>query len=119
MIYPIQAVAKPRQTKRDKFLDPPRPCVRKYLNFKEEIERYSVVVPENGAHVIFRIAMPKGWTESQKQDINGTPHQRTPDVDNLLKGLLDAIYTDDACVWDIRVSKFWAFDHSIEIIKES
>lgn len=47
----------------------------------------------------------------------GKPHQQKPDADNLLKSLMDAIYSEDCAVWDIRVTKRWGNAGEI-IIKE-
>ncbi|MCY4883811.1 RusA family crossover junction endodeoxyribonuclease, partial [Salmonella enterica subsp. enterica serovar 1,4,[5],12:i:-] len=30
-----------------------------------------------------------------------------PDFDNMVKALMDAIYEDDAHIWDSRVTKLW------------
>ncbi|MGP0674847.1 RusA family crossover junction endodeoxyribonuclease, partial [Citrobacter freundii] len=37
----------------------------------------------------------------------GKPHQTKPDFDNMMKALMDAIYEDDAHIWDSRVTKLW------------
>lgn len=39
--------------------------------------------------------------------MDGKPHQKKPDKDNLEKALLDAIFDDDSRIWDGRVSKVW------------
>ena len=39
--------------------------------------------------------------------MDGEPHKQTPDVDNLCKALLDAIYKNDSAVADIRITKIW------------
>lgn len=56
---------------------------------------------------MFVIPMPKSWSNVKKERMAGTPHQQKPDVDNLLKGLLDSCYQDDSCVWDVRATKIW------------
>ncbi|WP_100117023.1 RusA family crossover junction endodeoxyribonuclease [Klebsiella pneumoniae] len=30
-----------------------------------------------------------------------------PDADNMIKALMDALFTDDAHIWDFRVTKVW------------
>lgn len=84
-----------------------RPVVDRYLAFKDECALSRVEVPESGAHVVFVLPMPKSWSKRERERMFGTPHLQTPDVDNLLKGLLDAIYENDSMVWDIRVTKKW------------
>jgi hypothetical protein len=34
-------------------------------------------------------------------------HQQKPDVDNMIKALMDALYAEDAHIWDLRVTKLW------------
>ncbi|ENA1269270.1 RusA family crossover junction endodeoxyribonuclease, partial [Klebsiella variicola] len=34
-------------------------------------------------------------------------HQQKPDADNMIKALMDALFTDDAHIWDFRVTKRW------------
>ncbi len=37
--------------------------------------------------------------------MNGQAHQQKPDADNMIKALMDALFTDDAHIWDFRVTK--------------
>ena len=118
MRYEITPVAKPRMTIRDKRL-PKRPVVAKYHAFKDEIRFAGVKLPEYGAVVHFHLPMPKSWSKKKKQKNFGMPHKQTPDLDNMLKALLDSIYQDDKKVWNIRdLSKFWAYEGAIVIIVE-
>lgn len=39
--------------------------------------------------------------------MNGQDHQQKPDVDNMIKALMDALYAEDAHIWDLRVTKLW------------
>lgn len=57
--------------------------------------------------------MPQSWSKKKKEQMNDTPHQQTPDVDNLLKAVLDAIYDQDGVVWDIHVKKRWGYGGAI------
>ncbi len=113
MIYNIRPVPKPRMTQRDKWAK--RPPVLRYIAFKNECKLHKVKFHESGSHVIFYIEMPKSWTLKKKEKMNGEPHQQRPDVDNLLKALMDAVYGEDCTVYDIRVSKIWHFQPGIEV----
>ncbi len=113
-VYPITPVAKPRMTARDKRGDK-RPVVAKYHAFKDECRLRKVSLEPYGSHVIFRVPMPASWSNRKKLRMNKTPHEQTPDVDNFLKALMDAVYLDDSKVWDVRVTKYWAFEGVIEI----
>ena len=114
--YPIPPIPKPRMTKRDKWLDPPRPTVARYWAFKDLVRLHKVEVPESGALIIFKIPMPESWSKKKKEKMRWKPHQQKPDIDNLLKALLDAVYDEDCCVWNIReLSKIWSYNGSILI----
>lgn len=60
--------------------------------------------------------MPKSWTLKKKRKTVGQPHKQKPDKDNLEKALLDAVYDEDCCVWDGRVTKLWGWTGMIIII---
>lgn len=103
--YYITPVPAPRMTRRDKYAQ--RPAVKRYFAFRDKCRLKRLKVPTNGAHVTFVIPMPKSWSAKKKAAHLNKPHQTTPDADNLLKALLDAVYADDRSVWDIRVTKIW------------
>jgi len=113
-IYNITPVAKPRMTQSDRWKK--RPATTKYWQFKDEVLKLGIKVPEAGSHITFYMPMPDSWSKKKKSQFDKQPHQNRKDVDNLLKALLDCIYTDDACVWDVRITKRWAYEGSIEII---
>lgn len=93
-----------------------RPPVLRYRAFCDEVRLHGCAVPESGSHITFHIPMPKSWTKKKKAMMLGQPHKQVPDVDNLLKALLDAIYDDDKAVWDVRTTKRWADTPVIEIV---
>lgn len=72
-------------------------------------------LPVSGAHIVFHLPMPKSWSRSKRARYNETPHQSRPDVDNLCKALMDAVYANDSCVWQITIEKRWAYYGAIEI----
>lgn len=111
--YDIEPTPKPRMTQRDKWKK--RPAVLRYHAFKDEVKLKGVSVPESGASVSFYMPMPKTWSKKKKASLVGEPHQQEPDVDNLLKALLDAVYDDDSGVWDIRASKIWSYQGKIVV----
>lgn len=116
-IYPIVPIPKPRMTRADKWKK--RDCVMRYRAFKDLIRIFRVTLPEAGAHVIFVIPMPMSWTKKKKIEMEGKPCRSKPDRDNLDKALCDAIYADDACVWDCRTTKIWGYDGKIIIREEA
>jgi len=113
--YPITPVAKPRMTQSDKWKK--RPIVQRYWEFKSLIHYYKVELPEF-YHVVFFIETPKSWPKKKKDKMRFQPHKQTPDKDNLEKGLLDALYGNDAHVWTGECSKLWADTAGMVIIEK-
>lgn len=113
MIYPINPNTKPRMTRADKWKK--RKCVLQYWAFKDEVKLRGVTIPEDGALIIFYVPMAKSWSKKKKALFEGKPHRNTPDIDNLAKGLLDAIYKDDALIWNLHIIKVWSYEGAIEI----
>ena len=113
MRYLITPVPKPRQTRSDKWKK--RPCVMRYRAFADECRLKGVHVHDMGDTIIFNMPMPKSWSKSKKTKMNGACHQQKPDIDNLLKALLDATKKEDCTVWNVSTYKLWAHEGSIEI----
>lgn len=113
-IYNITPVPKPRMTRRDKWLKPPRPCVVRYRAFEKECQHRGITV-DNGDHITFVLPMPKSWSKKKRAEFYGKPHQQTPDVDNLCKAILDSCYKDDSHIYDLRITKVWGNDGEIQI----
>lgn len=115
-IFNITPVPKPRMTQRDKWLNPPRPCVQRYWDFKDQVKRAQVDLPTSGASILFKLPMPKSWSNKKKQRLNGGPHQSKPDLKNLLAALEDSLYQDDSKIWEYKgLVKLWAYEGSITI----
>lgn len=112
----MNPMPKPRMTKRDIWKK--RPIVERYWAYRDKIQdwikRDGMHVPDDGAHIIFRIPVTKSWPEKRKLLMIGKPHRgqkdgaKEMDKDNLEKGFLDAVFLrDDSSVWDSRASKVW------------
>ena len=113
--YPITPVPKPRMTRRDKWLTPPRECVREYWNFCDLCRVRKIVFPVSGSHVIFILPIPESWSKKMKILMDGCKHEDKPDLDNLLKSLGDALYRNDSYIWDVRITKRWGKEGKIII----
>lgn len=111
--YNITPVAKPRMTRSDRWKK--RKCVTDYWAYKDEVQLKKVMVPEQGANIVFVLPMPKSWSKKEKARMNGQPHTKIPDVDNLLKGLMDACLKQDCKVNNVTVSKVWGTNGMIKI----
>ena len=115
-IYNIEPVAKPRMTRQDKWLNPPqkyrgkewpRPVVKKYRQFENQVIAAKLQLPQDGAHVIFRIPMPQSWSDKKKTEMHGPLHKQLPELDNLLNAISLAVYRNDAVISDVWVTKVW------------
>lgn len=113
--YDITPVPAPRQVRSDGWK--PRPSVQRYRAFRDEVRLRRVEVPQQGARVTFILPMPSSWTKYQRSKQDGQPHRQKPDIDNLLKALLDSVYGDDCGVSDIAARKVWGREGAI-IVEE-
>jgi Holliday junction resolvase RusA-like endonuclease len=59
--------------------------------------------------------MPDSWSEKKKEKMNALPCKVKPDIDNIVKGLMDALKDSDSDVWSIKAEKRWAYKGSIII----
>lgn len=104
-IFNITPMGKPRMTRADKWKK--RDVVLRYRAFCDEVRLNGLVMPEAGGHITFVIPMPASWSLKKRAAMSGRAHQQKPDVDNMIKALMDALFTDDAHIWDVRVTKRW------------
>ncbi len=111
--YKIIPVPKPRMTRADRWKG--RACVKKYWQFKDECRLLKIQIPDDGASITFILPMPTSWNKKKREQMNGKPHQSKPDIDNLIKALLDATMENDAGVWNIHACKLWGVEGSIII----
>ena len=116
MILEVAPFAKPRMTQRDRWAK--RQIVRDYFAFrdtvKQEIERLLALQNNDDKKksweeldIGFFIPMPKSWSKKKRLEMAGTPHKQRPDLDNYIKGLLDALLEEDCKVWRISARKIW------------
>ena len=115
MILEVAPFAKPRMTQRDRWAK--RQIVKDYFAFrdtvKQEIKRLLALQNNNDKKsweeldIGFFIPMPKSWSKKKKLSMAGTPHKQRPDLDNYIKGLLDALLEEDCKVWRISARKIW------------
>ena len=116
MILEVAPFAKPRMTQRDRWAK--RQIVIDYFAFrdtvKQEIERLLALQNNNDKNksweeldISFFIPMPKSWSKKKRSEMAGTPHKQRPDLDNYIKGLLDALLKEDCKVWRVSARKIW------------
>jgi Holliday junction resolvase RusA-like endonuclease len=112
----ITPVPEPRMTRRDRF--DPRPRVVRYYDFANYLREICSPddLPENH-FLVFYLAMPKSWSKKKKKEHDRTSHKQTPDIDNLFKAFIDALYyqRNDSHIWLCQAAKIWSYTPGIEI----
>jgi Holliday junction resolvase RusA-like endonuclease len=112
----IDPIGKPRMTQSDRWKN--RKCVDKYYAFADRIRE---AAREVGFHlgdsfrIVFRISTPASYSKKKALGLTGKPHQLKPDIDNLIKSVMDALKADDQSVYSITASKVWDSIGSISI----
>lgn len=108
----VPPMPKPRMTKRSaKFKTA-------YWQWKDKIRdeaaNVGLVLPPT-FRAIFFIAMPNSWPKRKKAEMAGRQHEQTPDDDNLMKALKDALLDEDSHIWSGTPIKVWSWKPAIYI----
>jgi Holliday junction resolvase RusA-like endonuclease len=112
-VLPIGAV---RMTRADRWRK--RPAVLRYFEFKDSVIKECNKVGfelKNNLDVVFFLPMPESWSLKKKEKMNGMPHKSRPDIDNIVKGFMDALKDQDGDIWFIKAEKRYAHKGSILI----
>lgn len=127
--FDVNPCAAPRMTRSDKWkVDPnhsnpdkrQREPVRKYFSFRDAIRLQANLMgftmkPELEA--LFLVPMPESWTKKKKEEMNYTPCQSKPDLDNLTKAVKDALCKEDNFVYKESTEKRWSYNGAVIIYK--
>lgn len=72
------------------------------------------------ADITFFMKMPRSHSEKRKDNLRGKYHKQRPDLDNLVKYILDVcntiLYEDDSLISQICAKKIWADAGKTELI---
>ena len=112
--YPKRGLPKPRMTRADTWKK--RPIVLKYWEYKDDINIWANkndFILGQQICTVFNMPMPKSWRKKKKEKMIHAPHKQKPDIDNLLKGLMDALLEEDSHVHTVFSRKIWAEEGSI------
>lgn len=104
-------------TQRDRWAK--RKCVQKYWTYKDHVQAFILKHQlDIGAslEVVFYLPMPKSWSKRKRAEYDNRPHQQKPDIDNLCKALMDALFDDDCHIYNLNARKFWSTHGEIKII---
>lgn len=113
---PINPMGKPRMTRSDKWKK--RPAVVAYRAFADGLRYYAkgFKVPDSNFSLSFEMPMPPSWSQKKRAEMDGKPHQQKPDIDNLIKAVLDALCEEDCTIWQIAgAEKRWSETGAIKL----
>jgi len=108
LIIPGTPIPKPRMTQRDRWKN--RPCVRRFFAFRDLVRGHLPKdFPPNlqCLNVVFFLPFPKSYSRKKREALAGTPNREKPDLDNLVKSLLDCCVLEDKQVSSIMAEKKW------------
>lgn len=106
-----RAMGKPRMTQQDKWKQ--RPAAMRYWAWCDLVRAAAglsaPIILRQGVclSAIFYLPCPASWSKVKRERLMGRPHLGKPDADNLVKGLMDALFVNDAFVWSITAQKYW------------
>lgn len=110
-------MGKPRMTRADAWKK--RKPIERYWQFKDAIRQEAQKFPgwmlPSNPEITFYIPMPKSSGKKWQREMLGQPHQKKPDIDNLIKALLDALLDNDGHIWSVSAKKLWSTKGYIEI----
>lgn len=111
---PGQPIGKPRMTQRDKWLTGARVrpevlAYRRWADLARIMARpvFHLVADPGGVILEAFFERPSSWSAKRKASAAGRPHRGKPDVDNVAKALLDALFGADEIIHDLRIRKSW------------
>lgn len=116
----LTPVAAPRQTRRDRWK--PSKATQRYRTYCDLLRATGAWVPDSGAFVLFALPMPASWPKYKRRALACLAHQSKPDIDNLLKALIDALRgkrgqgADDRVLHRLFAEKYWTADPIGEVL---
>lgn len=120
--FNLTPIGKPRMTQRDKWLNPPREAILKYRLSKQAMETYAMMTKfslKDKLECTFHLPMPESWSGKKKERMALTPHQSKPDLDNILKFVMDTLLPQsDSNVHTIIAKKVWDYEGKIIFIED-
>lgn len=109
---PAFGKARPRVTMNGTFMP------REYEAKKKRVRLEFGPVPDGLVHLSVTAvrAMPKSWSKAKRAEMVGTFAQPAPDTDNILGGIMDALFGQDDRVVSVFCQKFWGEQHELWIL---
>ena len=119
-LFHIDPCPAPRMTQRGRRN--PSKAASKYFGFRNHLCSLANIKGLNGLpgtlnSLIFHLPIPESWSKVKKDRLRNTPHQQTPDLDNLCKAFLDSLCFSDQHIHSIgEMKKIWSDTGSIVLI---
>jgi len=112
-IIHVTPMGAPRTVRSDVWRE--RPVITRYHAYRDAI-REALPDHELPMEIIlhFYVPMPKSWSKKKQRAMAMEYHQQKPDIDNLVKGFMDAFRKDDSKVAVVTAQKFWGTEGKIE-----
>ena len=95
-----------------------RDVVRRYFEYKNSVTKAcneNNYVLGDTLNVVFYLPMPKSWSEKKRKAHQFQPHKSKPDLDNLVKAVMDALKKQDSDVYQITAEKRYDYEGYILI----
>lgn len=107
IVIPGNPIGKPRQTRSDRWKQ--RPCVVRYRSWADQARLAAFGHPSKkltltGPTTLRVVA----YLEAPKKRHRVGPHTVKPDIDNIEKAVMDALFENDQMVYRSSVEKVWA-----------
>ncbi len=105
-----EPVGKPRMTRSDKWKK--RACVLEYWDYADALRKAYEASPRstgdcNAIKIVFNLPFPPSMSASKREKLYGSFHFVRPDTDNLIKGVLDALFEKDSTVSCVLAAKYY------------
>jgi Holliday junction resolvase RusA-like endonuclease len=114
-VVPGEPMGKPRMTRADKWKT--RECVMRYRGYadlvrlKAPAELHTFFGVTGGAPYYLAMtaffSLPTSYSKKKQDRLAGKLHQVKPDIDNVTKTVMDALFKNDSSVARIFVEKKW------------
>ena len=108
-------IPKPRETQRDRWAK--RPSVLRFRFFRDVVRgamEHFNFVPSEELGLIYYMQMPK-LSKKKIAERQHTAHRVRPDLDNLEKATVDALFVEDSVLYRKHSTKMWSVEPRTEI----
>jgi Holliday junction resolvase RusA-like endonuclease len=110
-------IGKPRMTRRDKWAK--RPAVLRYREWADRLREVAGTLPSatevDALNWTAYFEPPVSWSKKRRLAAMGTLHRAKPDLDNVAKAVMDALWTADSGIAQGTIAKRWDWTARIEI----